>query len=136
MNNNNYGKYWYFRTVADEDSETDQAQSIMLSVTDVVSMIPTSTTIMRIYFDKATYGVPHYETNETGKLGYVELTIKQGKVKDTIADLVALMNAGPKHSDGVTIIADDATTEFGGVTGAKEAIYFSHITACGSIAAR
>tara|TARA_R110002096_G_scaffold432928_1_gene650612 strand:+ start:656 stop:1060 length:405 start_codon:yes stop_codon:yes gene_type:complete len=134
MNDNNYGKYWYFRTVADEDSEIDQAQSIMLPIKDVVSMIPTATTTMRIYFDKGTYGVPHYETTATGRLGYIGLTIKQGKVKDTIADLIASMNAGPKHSDGVTVIADDTTTDFDGTT--RAAKYFSHITACETIRAR
>ena len=58
----------------------------------------------------------------------------QGKVKDTIAELIALMNAGPRHSDGVKVIADDSTTDFLGTT--RDAVYFSNITACGTISAR
>ena len=134
MNDNNYGKYWYFRKVTDEDTDTDQAASMMLPITNIVSMIPTGTTTLTIYFEKATHGTPLTETNKTGLQGSVELTITQGKVKDTIKDLVALMNAGPKHSDGVTVIADDSTTDYDETT--RKAVYFSHITDCGAITAR
>ena len=134
MNDNNYGKYWYFRNVADEDNDGDIATSIMLPVEDVISMITTSTTEMKIYFNRPTFGTPQYETNRTGQYGQVDLTIKQGKVKDTIADLVALMNAGPKHSDGVKTIADDSTTDYDDTT--RAAVYFSHITDCGTITSR
>ena len=37
MKDNNYGKYWYFRKAADEDNDTDQAQSLMLPVKNIVS---------------------------------------------------------------------------------------------------
>jgi len=134
MKDNNYGKYWYFRKAIDEDNDTDQAQSLMLPVKNIVSMIPKSTTVLEIFFEKATHGTPLFETQRTGLQGSVELTIKQGKVKDTIKDLVALMNAGPRQSDGITVIADDTTTDFDNTT--RQAVYFSHITDCGQITAR
>jgi len=127
-------KYWYFRNVADEDNDSDQATSVMLPVHNIVSMIPTSTTQLTIYFEKATHGTPAFETQTTGQHGFINVTVKQGKVKDTIKDLVALINAGPRQSDGVTVIADDSTTDYDNTT--RKAVYFSHITDCGTIRAR
>tara|TARA_R100000458_G_C8010201_1_gene74585 strand:+ start:29 stop:439 length:411 start_codon:yes stop_codon:yes gene_type:complete len=136
MENSKYDKYWYFRTEADEDNDDDANSSLMLPVKNLVSMIPTGTTELTIYFKQASNGQPEVETNMTGQYGEVVLTVTQGKVKETISDLVALINAGPRHSDGVTTIADDSTVEFGGAAGSKTAVYFSHITACGNINAR
>ena len=136
MENSKYDKYWYFRTEADEDDDDDVTSSIMLPVKNIVSMIPTSTTAMKVYFKQPTTDAPTTESNVTGQYGSVILTVVQGKVKDTVADLVALLNAGPKHSDGVKVIADDSTVEFGGAAGSKTAVYFSNITACGAINAR
>ena len=136
MENSKYDKYWYFRTEADEDDDDDASASMMLPVKGIVSMIPTSTTTMKIYFKQPTVDAPAPESNVTGQYGSVILTVVQGKVKDPVADLVALLNAGPKHSDGVKVIADDSTVEFGGAAGSKTAVYFSNITACGAINAR
>ena len=136
MENSKYDKYWYFRTEADEDNDDDANSSLMLPVKNLVSMVPTGTTELTIYFKQASNGQPEVETNMTGQYGEVVLTVTQGKVKETISDLVALINAGPRHSDGVTTIADDSTVEFGGAAGSKTAVYFSHITACGNINAR
>ena len=136
MENSKYDKYWYFRTEADEDNDDDANSSLMLPIKNLVSMVPTGTTELTIYFKQASNGQPEVETNMTGQYGEVVLTVTQGKVKETISDLVALINAGPRHSDGVTTIADDSTIEFGGAAGSKTAVYFSHITACGNINAR
>ena len=133
MENSKYDKYWYFRTEADEDDDDDVTSSIMLPVGNIVSMIPTSTTAMKIYFKQPTTDAPTTESNVTGQYGSVTLTITQGKVKNTIADLVSLLNAGPRHSDGVKVIADDSTVEFGGAANSKKTVYFSNITACGAI---
>ena len=133
MENSKYDKYWYFRTEADEDNDDDADASVMLPVKNIVSMIPTSTTTMKIYFKQPTIDAPTTESNVTGQYGSVALTITQGKVKNTIADLVSLLNAGPRHSDGVKVIADDSTVEFGGAAGSKTAVYFSNITLCGGI---
>tara|TARA_R100001463_G_scaffold2328_1_gene9934 strand:+ start:1520 stop:1924 length:405 start_codon:yes stop_codon:yes gene_type:complete len=134
MTNNNYGKYWYFRNQADEDNDTDMASSAMLPVENIVSMIPTSTTTLTVYFEKATHGTPTYESQTTGQHGFIHLTIPAGKVKDTIKDLVTLMNAGPRQSDGVTVIADNSTTDYDDTT--RQAVFFSHITACSTIRTR
>ena len=133
MKNSKYDKYWYFRTEADEDDDDDVTSSIMIPVKNIVSMIPTATTTMKINFKQPTTDAPTAESNVTGQYGSVALTVTQGKVRDTIADLVALINAGPRHSDGVKVIADDSTVEFGGAAGSKVAKYFSNITACGTI---
>ena len=133
MENSKYDKYWYFRTEADEDDDDDADASVMIPVKNIVSMIPTSTTTMKIYFKQPTVDAPAPESNVTGQHGSVILSMTQGKVKDTIAELIALMNAGPRHSDGVKVIADDSTVEFDGAAGSKTAVYFSNITACGDI---
>ena len=134
MENSKYDKYWYFRTEADEDDDDDFTSSVMVPVKHLVSMIPTSTTTMKIFFTQSTIDQPVKESNVNGQHGSIILTITQGKVKDTIAELIALMNAGPIHSDGVKVIADDSTTDFDGTT--RDAVYFSNITACGAINAR
>ena len=136
MENSKYDKYWYFTTEAYEDDDDDADASVMLPVKNIVSMIPTSTTAMKVYFKQPTTDAPTTESNVTGQYGSVALTIIQGKVRDTIADLVALINAGPRHSDGVKVIADDSTVEYGGAAGSKATVYFSNITACGNINAR
>ena len=47
--------------------------------------------------------------------------------------MVQAMNDGP-HSDGITVIADDTTTDFDGTT--RSAVYFhQNVTACAAIAA-
>ena len=134
MKNSKYDKYWYFRDQADEDHDDDVDASVMVPVSNIVSMIPTSTTVLKISFKKPTSDAPVPESNVTGQFGSVLLTIKQGKVKETISDLVALINAGPRHSDGVKVIADDSTTDYDDTT--RDPVYFSHITACGTITAR
>mgnify|MGYP003656031930 CR=1 FL=1 len=136
MENSKYDNYWYFRTVADEDDDDTGTASLMLPIMNIVSMIPTSTTALTIYFKQPTTGAPRPESNITGQYGQVILTVTQGKIKDTIADLVSALNAGPRHSDGVRVIADDSTVEVGGAAGSKTARYFSNITACGTINAR
>ena len=101
MENSKYDKYWYFRTEADEDNDDDADASVMLPVKNIVSMIQTSTTELTIYFKQPTGDAMKVESNVTGQYGSVILTVVQGKVKDTIAEFIALMNAGPRHSDGV-----------------------------------
>jgi len=134
MENSKYDKYWYFRTQANEEYDDDVTSSLMLPISNVVSMIPTSTTALTIYYKQPTNGSLPPESNVNGQFGEVVLTVTRGKVRDTIADLVSAINAGPRHSDGVRVIADDSTIEIGGAS--KAAKYFSNITACGYINAR
>ena len=81
MENSKYDKYWYFRTEADEDNDDDANSSLMLPIKNLVSMVPTGTTELTIYFKQASNGQPEVETNMTGQYGEVVLTVTQGKDK-------------------------------------------------------
>jgi hypothetical protein len=117
-------KYFYFRAVTDEDDDDANVDSCMVPVENITGLLPTSTTALTIFYKSA--------KNETTQ-NSVALTCTQGKVKDVIAAMVQAMNDGP-HSDGITVIADDTTTDFDGTT--RSAVYFhQNVTACAAIAA-
>ena len=111
MTNSKYDNYFYFRAVADEDDDDDSAASVMLPVNKIQGMGPTGTTTLTIYFES--------ERNEVIS-DTVALTVTAGKMKKVIHSLVSAMNRGP-HSDGVTVIADDVTTDYDGTT--RSAVY-------------
>jgi ABC-type antimicrobial peptide transport system ATPase subunit len=59
------------------------------------------------------------------------LNVTAGKAKDVLVAIAEAANGHP-HSDGVVVIADDATTDYDGTT--KAAVYVhSGITSCGAI---
>tara|TARA_R110002020_G_scaffold360705_2_gene573479 strand:+ start:1455 stop:1817 length:363 start_codon:yes stop_codon:yes gene_type:complete len=115
-------KYFYFRTVADEDDDDAAADSAMVPVDGITGLFPSAATGLTIFFKS--------QKNE-GVKDSVALTITQGKVKEVIAAIVSAINAGP-HSDGVTVIADDVTTDYDGTTRAGTYLH-SAITAVGAI---
>ena len=126
-----YDKYFYFRAVTDEDNDDDQAASVMVPVNKITALEPNSAiTNIRVWFEsEANYAM--VQDRVSLQNGYVDLTITRGKLKEVMEAIVAAMNAGP-HSDGVTVIADDVTTDFLGTT--RPATYIHpDITACSAV---
>ena len=125
-----YDKYFYFRAVADEDNDDDSLASVMVPVNKITALEPSSAiTNIRVWFESELN--THVQDKVSLQNGYVDLTCTRGKLKEVMATIVAAMNAGP-HSDGVTVIADDATTDYDGTT--RKATYLHpDITACSAI---
>ena len=125
-----YDKYFYFRAVTDEDDDDDSADSVMVPVNKITGLEPNSAiTNIRVWFES----MLDKNTQDRVSLqnGYVDLTVTRGKLKEVMATLVSAMNAGP-HSDGVTVIADDTTTDYDGTVRSGKYLH-PDITACGAI---
>ena len=115
-------KYFYFRSVTDEDADDGTDASCMVPVENITGLLPGSTTGLTIFWKS--------QSNRNVQ-DSIQLTCTQGKVKNVIAALVQAMNDGP-HSDGITVIADDSTTDYDGTT--RTAEYFhANVTACAAI---
>jgi Trp operon repressor len=96
-------RYFYFRDVADEINDDDASASLMLPVENITGIGPASITTLNVY---------HKNVQNNQQNDFVQLTVTRGKLKDVCAELVAAMNGGPHH-DGVTVVADIATTTNG-----------------------
>ena len=117
-------KYFYFRAVTDEDDDDANVDSCMVPVENVTGLLPTSTTALTVFWKS--------QKNEQIQ-NSVALTCTQGKVKTVIKAMVDAMRGGP-HTDGITVIADDTTTDYDGTT--RSAVYFhGNVTACAAISA-
>ena len=115
-------KFFYFRNEADEDDDDAAVDSGMVPVENITGLLPTSTTALTVFWKN--------QKNENVQDSAV-LTITQGKVKKVIASIVSAMNRGP-HSDGITVIADDSTTDYDGST--RAGVYIDpDITACSAL---
>ena len=115
-------KYFYFRAVTDEDDDDANVDSCMVPVENITGLLPTSTTALTVFWKS--------QKNEAIQ-DSVALTCTQGKVKDVIRAMVQTMNGGP-HTDGITVIADDTTTDYDGST--RDAVYFNAgVTACAAL---
>ena len=131
-----YDKFWYFRTVADEDDDDDVLRSITIPVANVMSIAPNSTTTMVIRFKQPTSELPPSEI-ASNKYGRVTLNMaNQGSMKAIIKRLVETMTSSDRDNPtGITVIADDVTTDVDGTTKAASYIH-PDITACGGIVAK
>ena len=131
-------KYFYFRTEADEDDDDDKARSAMIPVDWFMGAIPTNSGSAGTAADEITmYFKSALNQTGTGQNGEiiiqdtVLLNVTAGKAKDVCVAIAEAANGHP-HSDGVVVIADDATTDYDGTT--KSAVYVhSGITSCGAI---
>jgi hypothetical protein len=130
-------KYFYFRTEADEDDDDDKARSAMIPVDRFRGAIPTNgsagTAANRIslFFDSAVNMKGAGQNGEIIISDTVVLNVTAGKAKDVCVAIAEAANGHP-HSDGVVVIADDATTDYDGTT--KAAVYVhSGIVSCGAI---
>jgi hypothetical protein len=108
-------KFFYFRTVSDEDNDDNIVDSIMLPVDKITGIRPTSTTKLRIYFQQPLSGFTSaYGGVEMvrGVNGNVELDINENTSKEIIKAIVDASNAAPGGS--VIVIADDSITDADG----------------------
>ena len=96
-------RYFYFRDVADEIDDDDNSASLMLPIDNITGIAPGGITTLNINHKN----VKNEQTND-----FVSLTVTRGKLKEVIAEIVSAMNSGPHH-DGVTVVADIATTTNG-----------------------
>ena len=97
-------KFFYFRDATNEDADLSAAISATIPVSSITGIGPnTNNTSLNIWFTS----LKNEALNE-----YVTLTVTQGKLKETMAELVSIINGGP-HSDGFVVIADNVTTTDG-----------------------
>tara|TARA_R100000742_G_C4256160_1_gene74041 strand:+ start:578 stop:997 length:420 start_codon:yes stop_codon:yes gene_type:complete len=130
-------KYFYFRTEADEDADDDKAVSAMIPVDRFRGAIPTNSSagtaanVITLYFESALSMAGSGQNNEHIIQDTVTLNVTAGKAKDVLVAIAEAANGHP-HSDGVVVIADDATTDYDGTT--KAAVYVHPgIVTCGTI---
>jgi len=131
-------KYFYFRTEADEDADDDKARSAMVPVDKLRGVIPTNSGSagtaadeVTLFFDSAINMAGTGQNGEIIIADTVLLNVTAGKAKDVCVAIAEAANGHP-HSDGVVVIADDATTDYDGTT--KAAVYVhSGITSCDAI---
>lgn len=130
-------KYFYFRTEADEDDDDDIARSVMFPVENLTGMYPTSNTaltlhfksVIRVYANDPDDDACNFINNDS-----IVLNISSNQHKEVMTAIARAANAsGTAYSDGVIVVADDATTDYDGTT--KAAVYLdSNITDVGAIA--
>jgi hypothetical protein len=130
-------KYFYFRTEADEDADDDKARSAMIPVDRFRGAIPsnssagTSANVITLFFESALNMAGAGQNGEVIIQDTVVLNVTVGQAKNVLVAIAEAANGHP-HSDGVVVIADDATTDYDGST--KSAVYVhSGITSCGAI---
>ena len=127
-------KYFYFRTEADEDADDDIARSVMFPVDNLVGMYPTGNTALTLTFKPVLRNVSDGQDGNVANNDTIILNISSNQAREVMFAIARAANAtGPQYSDGVIVVADDATTDYDGTT--KAAVYLdSNITTCGAIA--
>ena len=127
-------KYFYFRTEAAVADDDDKARSAMIPVERFRGAIPTNSSagtaanIITLFFESAANMAGAGQNGEIIIQDTVILNVTAGKAKDVLVALAEAANGHP-HSDGVIVVADDATNDAN-----AEAVYLhSGITSCGAI---
>ena len=127
-------KYFYFRTEAAVGDDDDKARSAMIPVERFRGAIPTNSSagnaanVITLFFESAANMAGAGQNGEIIIQDTVILNVTAGKAKDVLVALAEAANGHP-HSDGVIVVADDATNDAN-----AEAVYLhSGITSCGSI---
>ena len=126
--------YFYFRTEAAVADDDDKARSAMIPVERFRGAIPTNSSagtaanIITLFFESAANMAGAGQNGEIIIQDTVILNVTAGKAKDVLVALAEAANGHP-HSDGVIVVADDATNDAN-----AEAVYLhSGITSCGAI---
>tara|TARA_R100000805_G_C3499555_1_gene30213 strand:- start:46 stop:456 length:411 start_codon:yes stop_codon:yes gene_type:complete len=127
-------KYFYFRTEAAVGDDDDKARSAMIAVDKFRGAIPsnssagTSANVVTLFFDSAVNMKGAGQNGEIIIADTVVLNVTAGKAKDVCIAIAEAANGHP-HSDGVIVVADDATDD----ANAKAVYLHSGITSCGAI---
>ena len=130
-------KYLYFRAVADQDADDGSDDSICVPAKRVTGLVPTSTTVLTIFFESVLNEAGNGTDDENVISDSIVLTCTQGKVKEVMSTIVAAINSNHLYTDGVIVVADDVTTTHETSTaGADETVVGKYlhpaITACGA----
>tara|TARA_R100001460_G_scaffold107442_1_gene156208 strand:+ start:515 stop:925 length:411 start_codon:yes stop_codon:yes gene_type:complete len=127
-------KYFYFRTEAAVGDDDDKARSAMIPVDRFRGAIPTNSSggtaanKITLFFESAANIAGAGQNGEIIIQDTVELNVTVGKAKDVLVALAEAANGHP-HSDGVIVVADDATNDAN-----AEAVYLHPgIVTCGTI---
>ena len=128
-------KYLYFRAVADQDADDGVADSVYIPAKAVTGLVPTSTTVLTIFFESVLNEAGNGTDDENVISDSIAITCTQGKVKEVMRTIVAAINSNHLYSDGVIVVADDVTTTYlTSTASADETVvgqYISpHITSC------
>ena len=114
-------KYFYFRDVADEDSDDDILSSIAIPTDSIVGVVPVAITTLEVYLRK------------NGLVGNtkVTLTVTRGKLQEVMAELVSAINGYTYNKAPLKVMCDAATTTVNassieGNDKTKSAIFFSN----------
>ena len=127
-------KYFYFRTEAAVGDDDDKARSAMIPVDRFRGAIPTNSSggtaanVITLFFESAANMAGAGQNSEIIIQDTVVLNVTAGKAKDVLVALSEAANGHP-HSDGVIVVADDATND----ANAKAVYLHSGITSCGAI---
>ena len=105
-------KYLYFRAVADQDADDGVADSVYIPAKAVTGLVPTSTTVLTIFFESFNNEAGNGTDDENVISDSIPLTCTQGKVKEVMRTIVAAINSNHLYSDGVIVVADDVTTTY------------------------
>tara|TARA_Y100000593_G_C4047094_1_gene207905 strand:- start:57 stop:491 length:435 start_codon:yes stop_codon:yes gene_type:complete len=135
-------KYFYFRTVADQDNDDAAADSLMVPVENLVGIEPhnssngTAANNLRLYFKSLNNDYSPTTTDFIIR-DIVNINITAGKSKQVI-EAIGNAIAGGVHTDGIIVVADDVTTTHEtSSAGADETVVGkvldSGITSCGDI---
>ena len=125
-------KYLYFRTVADEDDDDAVADVIALPARQIVAMAPSADGTVTIWFESL-YNHQTDGANEVVIKDSAVINVTTHRHKKVMQAIVRSINGGP-HNDGLIVVADDSTVEFGGAAGSKNAVYLdSDIATMGAI---
>ena len=130
-------KYFYFRTVADEDADDAiTADSVLIPVDKLRGVIPTNGTPgesadeVTLYFEPVA-NLSSITDNDFIVMDSVLLNVTVGQAKNVCKAIAEAVNGGV-HSDGIIVVADDATTDYDGST--KSAVYLHNgIKSCGGV---
>ena len=105
-------KYLYFRAVADQDADDGVADSVYIPAKAVTGLVPTSTTVLTIFFESVLNEAGNGTDDENVISDSIAITCTQGKVKEVMRTIVAAINSNHLYSDGVIVVADDVTTTY------------------------
>jgi hypothetical protein len=125
-----YDKFFYFRTITDEDDDESENASLTLPCRRITGILPISTSQITIHFEQGTSQRPHDDDFNGVKHGFVNIAVNSNTSKEVIKAITEAYNSAPPG--GIIVIGDDSTTDVDGSTKAPKYIH-KDITGIGLI---
>ncbi len=107
-------KFFYFRTIEDEDNDYTSHDSLTLPCRRITGILPISTSQITIYFEQGTTYAPSTDTFNGVKHGFVNIAVNSNTSKEVIKAITEAYNSAPPG--GIIVIGDDSTTDVDGST--------------------